>query len=128
MDGIIVGQSGGPTAAINASLAGVVAQARNLEIPRILGMKHGIKGFLRDEIVDLGKIVDTEEKINLLKKTPASFLGSCRVKLPSSSSSSQMYRDLLKKLDFLKIGAFLYIGCFRRDLAFLQTKHHDLVE
>ena len=86
----IVGQSGGPTAVINASLAGVAAAA--LEHCRanggiVYGMQHGIQGFARGEVVDLGAQLATDDAIALLKTTPAAALGSCRRRLPESIPS-----------------------------------------
>ena len=74
---LLVGQSGGPTAVINASLAGVIHALGHTEaIDRIIGMRFGIEGFLGEELVDLGALSAPE--INLLSNTPSSALGSCR--------------------------------------------------
>jgi len=76
----IVGQSGGPTSVINASLAGLVNAAREFDgIKNILGMRFGIEGFLSRDIIDLGK--ESPRTIEGLKTTPSSALGSCRYKL-----------------------------------------------
>ncbi len=76
----VVGQSGGPTSVINASLAGIVDAARQFSgIRNILGMRFGIEGFLTRNIVDLGK--EPAQTIEGLKTTPSSALGSCRYKL-----------------------------------------------
>ena len=105
---ILVGQSGGPTAAINASLAGVVAAARE-EGCRITGMRHGIQGFLASRTVDLGEALPDQESLTLLRQTPASWLGSCRFKLPDLSDQA-FYEDALARLDAAGIDAVLYIG------------------
>lgn len=83
---ILVGQSGGPTAVINASLAGVVHAARGAGFGnhthsrgRILGMRFAIEGFMEGRTVDLGRL--THEDIEALRLTPGSALGSCRYKL-----------------------------------------------
>ncbi|KRT75816.1 MAG: 6-phosphofructokinase, 6-phosphofructokinase, partial [Armatimonadetes bacterium CSP1-3] len=77
---LVVGQSGGPTAVINASLAGVVQEAlRHEAIDGIYGMRHGIEGLLREELVDLRR--QSTETIERLKHTPSAALGSCRHKL-----------------------------------------------
>ena len=110
MTNLIIGQSGGPTAVINSSLAGVFSQAKKAGIKKIYGMKHGIKGFLRDENIDLSEVLDSEEKIELLKRTPASFLGSCRFKLPTFEDDPEIYNTIFSKLEELEIGYFLYIG------------------
>jgi 6-phosphofructokinase len=76
----IVGQSGGPTAVINASLCGVIEACRESpQIERCLGMRYGIQGFMEDDIIDLGQ--ESPETINRLRTTPSSALGSCRYKL-----------------------------------------------
>lgn len=76
----IVGQSGGPTSVINASVAGVVQAAKKFDgIENILGMRYGIEGFMQENIIDLGK--EPEANIEGLKSTPSSALGSCRHKL-----------------------------------------------
>ena len=75
---IVVGQSGGPTAVINSSVAGVFAGAKALGVEKIYGMVHGIEGFLEDKLVELHPYLDDETGIELLKRTPSAFLGSCR--------------------------------------------------
>lgn len=76
----IVGQSGGPTSVINASLCGVIEGCRESpQIERCLGMRYGIQGFMEDDIIDLGQ--ESPETINRLRTTPSSALGSCRYKL-----------------------------------------------
>ena len=105
---ILVGQSGGPTAAINASLAGVVAAAR-AEGCRVTGMRHGIQGFLAGRTVDLGEALPDQESLTLLRQTPASWLGSCRFKLPDLSDQA-FHEDTLARLDAAGIDAVLYIG------------------
>lgn len=109
----IVGQSGGPTAVINASLAGVAAAA--LEHCRanggvVYGMQHGIQGFARGEVVDLGAQLPDEAAIALLKTTPAAALGSCRRRLPAAADEPQVYEDIFRRLEDLNIGYFFYIG------------------
>jgi 6-phosphofructokinase len=76
----IIGQSGGPTSVINASLAGIVNATKEFDgIRNILGMRFGIEGFLARDIIDLGK--ESAQTIEALKITPSSALGSCRYKL-----------------------------------------------
>lgn len=76
---VLIGQSGGPTAVINASLAGIVDSVPGPEDRKILGMRFGIEGFLQDLFIDLGRLSARERE--LLKRTPSSALGSCRHKL-----------------------------------------------
>lgn len=79
----LVGQSGGPTSAINATLSGVVRGALECKhINKIYGAKNGIAGVIEDNLIDIGSILNSEENLFLLECTPAAALGSCRVKLP----------------------------------------------
>ncbi|MFR2847317.1 MAG: diphosphate--fructose-6-phosphate 1-phosphotransferase [Hungatella hathewayi] len=107
---IIVGQSGGPTAVINASLYGVVCEGLKQEdsVGHVYGMIHGIEGFLKDMYMDMGEGLSKEE-LELVKLTPAAYLGSCRFKLPEDLTSP-VYVTLFEKLEALDIGYFFYIG------------------
>lgn len=107
---VIVGQSGGPTAVINASLYGVVSEALNQtdSIGTVYGMVNGIEGFLNDQIMDMGPL-DESGELELIKTTPGSFLGSCRYKLPEDLSDN-VYSQLFDKLSARNIGYFFYIG------------------
>ena len=107
---VIVGQSGGPTAVINSSLAGVYKTARSLGAGKVYGMKYGIEGLLKEEIVDLDILLDDRMSIELLKRTPSSFLGSCRYKLPDWHEDEAVYKKLFAILEKLNIGYFFYIG------------------
>ena len=81
MDGnVIVGQSGGPTSVINSSLAGVYKTAIDRGAKKVYGMLHGIKGLLDGQYVDLSEKINSTMDIDLLKRTPSSYLGSCRYK------------------------------------------------
>ena len=107
----IVGQSGGPTAAINATLSGVIRGAAECEyIEKIYGAYNGVDGMLADTICDLSAYFDSEEKYTLLEDTPAAALGSCRKKLPKYEDDPDIYGKLF---DFFKkygIRYFFYIG------------------
>ena len=107
---IIVGQSGGPTAVINSSLAGVYKTARERGFHKVYGMLHGIQGFLDEQYVDLSTQIHSDMDIELLKRTPSAFLGSCRYKLPEIHENSQIYEKIFQILDKLEIEAFIYIG------------------
>lgn len=108
MKNILIGQSGGPTAVINASLCGAIVEAKNhQEIENIYGMVNGIEGFLKGNTVDLGKL--TLEELELLKVTPAAYLGSCRYKLPKDFEDVT-YENLFNKFNEMNIGYVLYIG------------------
>lgn len=92
----IIGQSGGPTSVINASLSGVVEAARESNrIERVLGMRYGIEGFLQEQIIDLG--AESPETIRGLRATPSSALGSCRYKLQNSDLPQVL--ELLRKYE-----------------------------
>ena len=106
---IIVGQSGGPTSVINSSLAGVYKNAIERGFDKVYGMLHGIQGLLDEQYIDLSTQIHSELDIELLKRTPSAFLGSCRFKLPENLSDS-FYRVLFEKLERLDIGYFFYIG------------------
>ena len=128
---ILVGQSGGPTAAINASLAGVVRAAHSQGL-RVLWMRNGIQGFLEGSVIDLVEALELtasepeaseqtvtnpgEKNLQLLRKTPSSWLGSCRFKLPELDTNSQstvispIYQQIEAQLKKYQVDAVLYIG------------------
>ncbi len=107
---VIVGQSGGPTAAINSSLAGVYRTAKDRGAKKVYGMLHGVQGLLEEKYIDLADHIKTELDVELLKRTPAAFLGSCRYKLPEIHEDRDVYDRILAILDKLDIEAFIYIG------------------
>lgn len=93
---LLVAQSGGPTAAINATLAGVIKQAiKEEQIDQVYGACYGIQGVLEQKFVNLTEKVDTEEKLEKLKRTPAAALGSCRFKLNDTRKMTVSIRRLL---------------------------------
>ena len=110
MKNIIVGQSGGPTAVINSSVAGVYKKAKELGVNKVYGMVHGIEGFLDESIIDLDEYLNTEENYELLKRTPSAFLGSCRYKLPPIEGNEETYEKIFTILEKYKIDALFYIG------------------
>jgi 6-phosphofructokinase 1 len=107
---VIVGQSGGPTAVINSSLAGVYQTARDRGAKKVYGMLHGIKGLLDGQYVDLSTKIRSTMEIDLLKRTPSSFLGSCRYKLPEVSADPSTFEKIFDILAKLEIEYFFYIG------------------
>ena len=107
---VIIGQSGGPTAVINASLVGVYKTARDMGAVKVYGMLGGIAGLLEGRYVDLGESIRSELDIELLKRTPSSYLGSCRYKLPRLDEDPGPYQVLFALLDRLRISAVFYIG------------------
>lgn len=107
---VIVGQSGGPTAVINSSLAGVYKTAVDRGAKKVYGMLHGIQGLLEERVVDLSQHIKSDLDIDLLKRTPSSFLGSCRYKLPEIKDGTEIYDKIFGILDKLEIEYFFYIG------------------
>ncbi|MBO6129897.1 MAG: 6-phosphofructokinase [Pseudobutyrivibrio sp.] len=111
MGNIIVAQSGGPTVAINASLAGVIEGAISSKYDKIYGSINGILGIKDDNIIDLGEIANSDPNfLKKLKTTPAMYLGSCRFKLPSVESNDPIYNTLFNQFEKYNIDAFFYIG------------------
>lgn len=108
MSNILVGQSGGPTAAINATLAGVIAEGiSNPNIGTVYGAVNGIKGVISDNMINLSEVFCNADKIDILKQTPSAYLGSCRYKLSAETDDISEIINVLKKHN---IGIFLYIG------------------
>ena len=107
---IIVGQSGGPTSTINATLAGVFQAAQRRKTGRIYGMRNGIAGLLEGRTVELPSVVQSDLDLELLKRTPSSFLGSCRFKLPDAAQDDSHHRAIFRRLEQLGIEGFFYIG------------------
>ena len=106
----IVGQSGGPTSVINASLAGVFESCKSRGADIVYGMCNGVAGLLEERVVDLSTVLTDDLDIELLKRTPSSFLGSCRYKLPDWHEDEAVYKKLFSILEKLNIGYFFYIG------------------
>lgn len=109
---ILIAQSGGPTSAINASLAGVMEAAfASSEIDKVYGGCNGIQGILEDRIIQLNEGFEgNDESLNRLKLTPAMYLGSCRYKMKSYEEDSADYDRVLEIFQKYQIGAFFYIG------------------
>ena len=104
---IIVGQSGGPTSVINSSLAGVYKNAIERGFDKVYGMLHGIQGLLDEQYIDLSTQIHSELDIELLKRTPSAFLGSCRFKLPEIHEDKAIYEKIFEILNRLDIDAFI---------------------
>ena len=107
---VIVGQSGGPTAAINSSLAGVYRTAIDRGYNRVFGMLHGVQGLLEGRFIDLSEHIKTGLDQELLKRTPSAYLGSCRYKLPGIAEDKAVYEKIFGILEDLQIDCFIYIG------------------
>ncbi len=107
---IVIGQSGGPTAVINSSLAGVFLKAKELGVEKIYGMHHGIQGFLNEDLIDMKEYIKDNKDIELLKRTPSAFLGSCRYKMPKIEGNEQIYDRVFEILEKYDIECLFYIG------------------
>ena len=107
---VIVGQSGGPTAAINSSLAGVYRTAIDRGAKKVYGMLNGIQGLLEEKYIDLSTRITNELDAELLKRTPSAYLGSCRYKLPGIHEDMAVYEKIFAFLEKMDIEAFIYIG------------------
>lgn len=106
---MIIAQSGGPSPAINASLAGAVARAMASEqIGTVYGAVHGLQGLLDRRIISLSDQMNSAQDFERLVHTPAMALGSCRFKLPQDATD--IYQQVLTILKEYKIGYFFYIG------------------
>lgn len=109
---IMVAQSGGPTTAINASLAGVLdAACKSQEYDTVYGSLNGIMGILDDRILNLTEKTNRIPTfIETLKVTPAMYLGSCRYKLQDFEDDDATYTFIFNQFKKYNIGAFFYIG------------------
>ena len=112
MKNAIVAQSGGPTTAINASLAGVIKGClESHEIDVLYGALNGVEGLMDERLVNLTDIFDhNEENLNVLKLTPAMYLGSCRRKLKDVDQDSSEYDIIINIFRKYHIHYFFYIG------------------
>ncbi|MCI5801792.1 MAG: 6-phosphofructokinase [Oscillospiraceae bacterium] len=113
MKNMLIAQSGGPTAAINASLSGAVQEAiRSREIDRVYGALNGIQGILKRTIIDLKSQFSRQEDFFALECTPAMALGSCRFRLPDPESAEgrALFENILETFRLYDIGYFFYIG------------------
>ena len=109
---VLVAQSGGPTVAINASLAGVIQGVLDSEkYDTIYGSIYGILGILENHLMNLSeKVSESEHFLETLKVSPAMYLGSCRYKLPDYEDDDATYTFIFNQFKKYNIGAFFYIG------------------
>ncbi len=100
----VVGQSGGPTAVINASLVGVIEEAKkHPEIQTIYGAIHAVAGMVKDEFIDLGKL--SPQTLETVAASPSSALGTSRDK-----PDAAYCRRILEVFKKRNIRYFFYIG------------------
>lgn len=111
MKNMLVAQSGGPSAAINATITGVIdAGIASDQVGHVYGARNGIKGVLNENFVNLDEVCDTKEKRNLLSVTPAAALGSCRWKLKDPKENAEEFEEIIRILRKNNIGYFVYTG------------------
>ena len=111
-DNCIVAQSGGPTVAINASLAGVIdGVKKSKKFTRVYGAIHGIQGVLENNFIDLSLMALSKfPLVNTLELSPAMYLGSCRYKLPDFEVDPKPYEIIFDRFEEYQVAAFFYIG------------------
>ena len=111
MKNMLVAQSGGPSAAINATITGVIdAGIASDQVGHVYGARNGIKGVLNENFVNLDEVCDTKEKRDLLSVTPAAALGSCRWKLKDPKENAEEFEEIIRILRKNNIGYFIYTG------------------
>ncbi len=111
MKNLLIAQSGGPTAAINATVAGAVKFALSCsQIDKVYAGINGIKGIMEGRLVEIGERLSDAEQMHLLETTPAAALGSCRLKLKSVDDAREDYEQILKVFREFNIGYFVYVG------------------
>jgi 6-phosphofructokinase len=111
MKNILIGQSGGPTSVINATLVGIVESAIECEdIGKVFGAVHGIEGVINENFIELDKVLKDNFNLELLYKTPAAALGSCRLKLKDFNEDNSEYEKILSIFRKYDIGYYISIG------------------
>jgi 6-phosphofructokinase len=111
MKHLLVAQSGGPTAVINSTLAGVIEEAmKSNQVDKVYGTFNGIDGVLNENFTNLSELFNSKEQLYLLQRTPASALGSCRHKLEPCEADDSIYKKIIQIFQKNNIGYFIYIG------------------
>ena len=109
---LLVAQSGGPTAVINSSIAGVISEAGRHEcIEEIYGGMNGVYGILQENLIDIGE--ENTKSIQALKHTPGAALGTCRYKINFKKNPEQAEKDMNRLFEIIKahnIRYFFYAG------------------
>lgn len=109
MKNLIVAQSGGPTTAINATLAGVIKEwLSENNGARVYGARFGVEGILKENIIDLTEL--SEDDLDKLMRTPSSALGSCRYKLSDPKEDESDFKRVVEVFRKYELGSFVYIG------------------
>ncbi|HWT73924.1 MAG TPA: 6-phosphofructokinase [Mobilitalea sp.] len=111
MKNLLVAQSGGPTAAINATLVGVLQGVRaNGKVDQVYGAKNGIEGVMKDQLIDLNSILQDTKAMDTLTYTPSSALGTCRYKMKDWQVDEEPYKRIIETFRKYDIKYFIYIG------------------
>ena len=111
MKNMLVAQSGGPSAAINATITGVIdAGLASSRVEHVYGALNGIKGVLNENFVILDDICKKTETRDLLAMTPAAALGSCRWKLKNPEEDKREFEEIIRILRKNNIGYFIHTG------------------
>jgi 6-phosphofructokinase 1 len=111
MNNLLVAQSGGPTAAINATLAGVLQGVRaSGKVDKVYGAKNGIEGAINDNLIDLNEVVRDTKAMDTLTYTPSSALGTCRYKMKDWRKDDAPYKKIIETFYKYSIKYFIYIG------------------
>ncbi len=133
MKNLLVAQSGGPTAAINATLVGILKEAlAEVRIDKVYGAKNGIDGIINDRLIDLDSMMKDEEAMDVLTLTPASALGTCRHRMKDWNKDEQIYKKILETFQKYHIKYFIYIGgndsmdTVEKLSSYCKLKNHDL--
>lgn len=107
MKNLIVAQSGGPTSAINATLAGVIRECKHNNV-KVYGSRFGVEGILKENLIDLSNL--SENELNILSTTPASALGSCRYRLCDPKEDDSDFKKIIEAFRKHDVDKFVYIG------------------
>lgn len=111
MNNLLIAQSGGPTAAINATLVGVLQGVRaSGKVDKVYGARNGIEGAIKDQLIDLNEIIKDTRQMDILKSTPSSALGTCRYKMKDWHVEEEPYKKIINTFRKYEIKYFIYIG------------------
>lgn len=134
MNNLLIAQSGGPTAVINATLAGILQGARtNSGIDKVYGAKNGIEGAIKDHLIDLSEIMKDVKAMDTLTYTPSSALGTCRYKLKDWHQEEEPYKKIIETFFQHEIKYFIYIGgndsmdTVDKLSEYCRLNHHDFI-
>lgn len=134
MKNLLVAQSGGPTAAINATLVGVLQGVRATgKVDKVYGSKNGIEGAIKEQLIDLNELVRDTQAMNTLTYTPSSALGTCRYKMKDWRKEEEPYQKIIDTFYKYNIGYFIYIGgndsmdTVDKLSEYCKEKNHDFI-